>query len=66
MDALMDKGGVMLKRFASTTQSQETDDGDDLEEEKIRKYFSTIKSSTWMQKKIDAKTVELSALVSQH
>ena len=66
MDALMDKGGVMLKRFASTTQSQETDDGDDYEEEKIRKDFSKIKTSTWMQKKIDAKTVELSALVSQH
>jgi len=66
MDVLMDKGGVMLKRFASTTQSQETDDGGDYEEEKIRKDFSKIKTSTWMQKKIDGTTVELSAKVSQH
>lgn len=66
MEVLMDKGGVMLKRFASMTDSQETDDGFDYEEEEIRKEFATIKTSTWMQKKIDAKHVELSALVAQH
>lgn len=66
MDCLLSRGGVMLQRFASKTQSQETDDGGDYEEELIRKEFATIKTSTWMQKKIDAKHVELSALVAQH
>ena len=63
---LMAAGGNLIARFASFSQSQATDDGDDYEEEQIREQFATIKSSTWMQKKLDKTTSELDKLVKQH
>ena len=53
---LMEKGGLLMSGIPQSQESQTTDDGDDYMEEKVRKEFSTIKTSTWMQKKIDGLT----------
>jgi len=63
---LMEAGGNLISRFASQSQSQMTDDGGDYEEEQIREEFGKIKTSTWMQKKLDKTTGELEKLVKQH
>ena len=62
----MEAGGNLISRFASQSQSQMTDDGGDYEEEQIREEFGKIKTSTWMQKKLDKTTAELEKLVKQH
>jgi hypothetical protein len=53
---LMEKGGLLMSGIPQSQESQATDDGVDFMEEKVRKEFSTIKTSTWMQKKIDGLT----------
>ena len=45
---LMEKGGLLMSGIPQSQESQATDDGDDYMEEKVRKEFSTIKTSTWM------------------
>ena len=64
----VDKGEVMLQKFASVGASQDSvDDDGDYDEERIRdKEFGTIKTATWAKKKIDAKTVELNDLMQKH
>jgi len=63
---LMEAGGNLISRFASQSQaSQMTDDGD-YEKERIREDFAKIKTSTWIQKKLDKTTRELDKLVKQH
>jgi len=63
---LMEAGGNLITRFASSQQSQMTDDGDDYEETQIREEFNKLKTSMWMQKKLDKTTNELEKLVKQH
>jgi len=53
---LMQKGGLLMSGIPQSQDSQVTDDGEDYMEEKVRKEFATIKTSTWMQKKIDGLT----------
>ena len=53
---LMEKGGLLMSGIPQSQESQATDDGVEFMEEKVRKEFSTIKTSTWMQKKIDGLT----------
>ena len=62
---LMEAGGMLMARFASQSQSQMTDDGDD-EDERIREEFGKVKTSMWMQKKLDKTTADLDKLVKQH
>ena len=50
---LMEAGGNLITRFASSQQSQMTDGGDDYEETQIREEFTKLKTSMWMQKKLD-------------
>ena len=64
LDSLMAAGGALISRFASSQQSLASDG--DFEGDCIREEFGKIKSSTWMQKKIDGKTAELDKLVKQH
>lgn len=64
LDSLMAAGGALISRFASSQQSLASDG--DFEGDCIREDFGKIKSSTWMQKKIDGKTAELDKLVKQH
>lgn len=56
LSSLLDKGSLLISGMAESQESQMTDDGDDYMEAKVRKEFSTIKTSTWMQKKIDSQT----------
>jgi hypothetical protein len=61
---LMAAGGKLMSRFAS--QSQESNDDDYDNDFKIREEFDKLKSSIWMQKKLDKTTVELEKLVKSH
>jgi hypothetical protein len=84
----MQKGGYFVRTFASSQESQQTDDGEDFDDERIKEVspyptcavshttsptlavllqeFSKIKSSTWMQKKLDKTTSDLGKLMQQH
>jgi hypothetical protein len=65
--SLMEAGGELMSRFGSQSQSlsQMTNDRD-FKEEEIREEFAKIKTSTWMQKKLDKTTTELEKQVKQH
>jgi hypothetical protein len=61
---LMEAGGKLMSRCVS--QSQESNDDDYDNDFKIRDEFDKLKSSIWMQKKLDKTTVELEKLVKSH
>ena len=63
---LMQNGREFMQRFASTQDSQVTDDGIDYEEEEIRKEYAKITTSTWMHKKISKAKTDMSKLLSEH
>ena len=62
---LMAAGGMLITRYSSFNDSQVDDDGD-YEEALIRDEFVKLKSSTWVQRKLDKNTKELEDLVKQH
>ena len=67
LEELIQRGGQIMSGL-QTQQSQESilSDDSDYVEEQVRKEFSTIKTSTWMAKKIDAMTGDLAKLVKEH
>ena len=67
ISGFVDKGEIMLQRFASTGASQDrVDDDGEYEEETIRKEFASIKTATWTKKKIDLTTIKLNDLMQKH
>ena len=63
MEFLLTKGGAMLARQSSCSQTLDDDYDPD---EDIRNDYEKIKTSTWVQKKLDKTTGELSKLLGKH
>lgn len=55
-DELMEKGGLFMAGCPQSQESVATDDGEDYMEERVRKDCASIKTATWMEKKVTAKT----------